>query len=1266
MNRTLSEFTNIYQLSETLTFELRPTGKTAENLKKSGLLEQDFQRAEDYPKVKEFLDEQHKQLLQRVLSQITDINWLPLANAIAEFQKNKDLKEDLEKKQADYREKIVKKLKEDSLFLTLVKEPTPSKLFKQLLATPEAASEIETFARFACYFKGFQENRKNIYSEEAQQTAAAFRAVNENFPKFLNIVNIYASFQDKHPELVKEIESRTQTILDGRTISDMFKVDSYNLFLPQSGIDFINAVIGEINYAVNQYRQQHPEIKAAELPFMPLLFKQILSDREQAFTIKKFENDTDLYLALREFAQSFKEVEINGCKVDFFPALQKELAKLNEDSNLFVDAKSFEKISTKTTGNWYTIQEAMLRFAEQNHTSKTAREKYCNRAAFNLQEIKNWDISVPQEETSRHVDITTYWTGEFAAQLFEKEKNLFPQFEQLISEEHKNLRNDEDKVQLLKEYLDSVQEILHLLKPFNVSPEYEGDQYLSTTLMTYCTKLESIIPLYNQTRNYILKKPTDEAKVKLMFNKPTLADGWDNNKEKANSTVVFRKNDCFFLGIIAPGLSLDFEKYIDNDSKDCYQKMVYKLLPGPNKMLPKVFFSQKNIDFFSPSAELLRKYKLGAHLKGEEFDLAFCHELIDFFKKSIFKHEDWSKFGFSFSPTCSYTGIDEFYREVAEQGYILNFVNIPDSTMTQLVGEGKLYLFQIWNKDFSPNAAGTPNKFTLYWKEIFSAENLADIVFKLNGEAELFLRPQAIEKKIAHRKDEKIVNRTIVTAVDQYDKAIRQSLPESVHHEIFLWVNGLKAEKDLSSATRTYLAQYEILHWQKGDPISAALNKIIVKNSPCDIIKDKRFTEDKYALHVPITINFKSPAKPSKFNEKVLRYLENNPDVKIIGLDRGERNLIYLTLIDQQGRILEQKSLNVINGVDYHGKLDLREKERQAARKSWKEIGQIKELKSGYLSGVVYEIARMMVENNAIVVMEELNFGFKRGRMKIEKQVYQNFERALIEKLNYLVFKDQTDRKAPGGTLAGYQLTDKFESFKKLTQQCGFLFYVPAAYTSKIDPATGFINIFDTKECTSAEAIKSFFDKFDSIRYSAAHDSFAFGFDYNNFKTFKKDFQNKWTVYSLDEAWSQEKDKTSGKFTAVRRSPTSEIKKALIEAGVKLTDGYDLLALLQSLQATHATAAFFRTIFYAFKLSTALRHSSKEEDKIISPVLNSAGTFFVSGTEPKATMPQDADANGAFHIALKGLYLLRHGIKNGKLGKITNEDWLKFVQTRNK
>ena len=47
-------------------------------------------------------------------------------------------------------------------------------------------------------------------------------------------------------------------------------------------------------------------------------------------------------------------------------------------------------------------------------------------------------------------------------------------------------------------------------------------------------------------------------------------------------------------------------------------------------------------------------------------------------------------------------------------------------------------------------------------------------------------------------------------------------------------------------------------------------------------------------------------------------------------------------------------------------------------------------------------------------------------------------------------------------------------------------------------------------------------------------------------------------------------------------------------------------------------------------------------------------------------MPQDADANGAFHIALKGLYLLQNCIKGEELNKISFENWIKFAQTRNR
>ena len=65
----------------------------------------------------------------------------------------------------------------------------------------------------------------------------------------------------------------------------------------------------------------------------------------------------------------------------------------------------------------------------------------------------------------------------------------------------------------------------------------------------------------------------------------------------------------------------------------------------------------------------------------------------------------------------------------------------------------------------------------------------------------------------------------------------------------------------------------------------------------------------------------------------------------------------------------------------------------------------IEELKEGYLSQVIHKITQLMVKYHAIVVLEDLNMGFMRGRQKVEKQVYQKFEKMLIDKLNYLVDK---------------------------------------------------------------------------------------------------------------------------------------------------------------------------------------------------------------------------------------------------------------------
>ena len=66
--------------------------------------------------------------------------------------------------------------------------------------------------------------------------------------------------------------------------------------------------------------------------------------------------------------------------------------------------------------------------------------------------------------------------------------------------------------------------------------------------------------------------------------------------------------------------------------------------------------------------------------------------------------------------------------------------------------KGQLYLFQIYNKDFSDKSTGTKNLHTMYFENLFSEENLKNIVLKLDGNAEVFFRKSSIKQPIIHKK----------------------------------------------------------------------------------------------------------------------------------------------------------------------------------------------------------------------------------------------------------------------------------------------------------------------------------------------------------------------------------------------------------------------------------------------------------------------------------------------------------------------------------
>lgn len=65
---------NGYSRSITLRNRLIPVGKTEENLKKSNILDSDFERAKAYQEVKNLIDEFHRAFIEDVLSK-TKLDW---------------------------------------------------------------------------------------------------------------------------------------------------------------------------------------------------------------------------------------------------------------------------------------------------------------------------------------------------------------------------------------------------------------------------------------------------------------------------------------------------------------------------------------------------------------------------------------------------------------------------------------------------------------------------------------------------------------------------------------------------------------------------------------------------------------------------------------------------------------------------------------------------------------------------------------------------------------------------------------------------------------------------------------------------------------------------------------------------------------------------------------------------------------------------------------------------------------------------------------
>lgn len=1202
-NALFDNFTNMYPVQKTLRFELRPQGKTLENIEKEGIIDEDKHRAESYKVVKKIIDEYHKAYINEVLKKVelTDLDkYLELYNKQVQTDQEKKSFEEIE---GQMREQIVHALKKPDKYKMMFSKNLIQKELLEFVGDDEEKRKcILEFKQFTTYFQGFFKNRENMYSDEAKSTAISYRVINQNLPKFVDNMNQY--------NRICNSTLSNQITEDDRSLFDL---NYYIMVLSQAGIDEYNLKIGAINMLINEYNQKlSKDQRNQRIGKLKPLYKQILSDRERlSFIPEKIENDQELLNSIKEYDNIASEM-IKRVADTISGLYTCDLARVYIKND-----RSITDISKQVFGDWNAITSKMYEDYDEHNLGgkKKLTLTYEEKRKKAIKGIASFSIRDIENLMGKENVIIEHFTN--CDDIINEYNNAAERFHLFVSEKYpetKSLINDDASIEIIKKFLDSIKAYQRFLKPLlGAGTEAEKDEKFYADFLLEYEAIDTVTPLYNKVRNYVTQKPYSTEKIKLNFGNAELLDGWDLNKEESHTAIILRKKDLFYLAIMPKSHNKVFRNIPESKDEDVYEKMDYKLLPGPNKMLPKVCFAKSREKDFEPSDEVIRIRKEESFKKsGDNFNKSDLHKLIDFYKESISRNKDWESFGFVFSSTDSYEDISGFYREVESQGYKISFRNIPADYINALVDKGEIFLFQIYNKDFSPYSKGTPNMHTLYWKMLFDNRNIKNPVYKLDGGAEVFFRKASINKKdrIVHPAQQPINN------------------------------------KNKNNKKNTSTFEYEL-------------------------IKDRRYTVDKFQFHVPITINFTSNNK-KRINEDVNICLKYTETPYVIGMDRGERNLLYLVVIDPEGKIVEQRSLNKINSgndevlhtTDYHLLLDEKEQERDKARKDWKTINNIKELKEGYLSQVVYTVTSLMRKYNAILVLEDLNMGFMRGRQKVEKQVYQKFEKKIIDKLNYLVDK-KTDPDDCGGLLHAYQLTNEFESFKKMGKQNGMLFYIPAWNTSKMDPTTGFVDLLYVKYESVGKA-RAFWEKFSSIKFNEQENYFEFCFDYNNFTAKAGDSRTKWTVCSYGDRIKtfRNKDKNS-QWDSKQINLTDEFKTLFISNDINYL-GSDLISDITE----NDTKEFHEELIRLFKLTMQMRNSKtgEELDYLISPVKNAAGRFYDS-REASEFLPENADANGAYNIARKGLWAVQQiksvkddsKLKQVKIN-ITNQEWLKYAQ----
>ncbi len=509
----IKELTGIYSLSKTLRFELRPVGKTLENIQKKGLIDQDERRAEEYEKVKGIIDEYHKAFIKMCLGNLVlDMDTLREYVLLSENHERDE--RDFDKVKESLRKQVAAAFKSGGSYDDLFKKELIQKHLPEFVTEEEEREMVDNFSKFTSYFTGFHENRKNMYSDEAKSTAIAYRIVHENLPLFLDNMKSFSRIKDSEvSQSFGEIETAFSECLNVARLEDMFQLDYFSETLTQEQTAVYNSVLGGrtlddgtklqgINEYVNQYNQQH---KDARLPLLKPLYKMILSDRVSlSWLPEKFASDGEMVDAVGEAYKTLKEV-LTG--EDGLRNLLLNIDQYDMEHVYIANDLGLTDISQHMFGQ-YDVYTSAVKQDLRCDASPTAKERrdpelYEDRIGALFKSEKSFSVSYLNSLVDSEHTIQNYYKrlgsydrdGEQRINLFAQIEMAYVAANDVLSGKHGNICQSDEETAVIKNLLDAYKSLQHFVKPLLGSgDEADKDNEFDAKLRSAWNALDIVTP----------------------------------------------------------------------------------------------------------------------------------------------------------------------------------------------------------------------------------------------------------------------------------------------------------------------------------------------------------------------------------------------------------------------------------------------------------------------------------------------------------------------------------------------------------------------------------------------------------------------------------------------------------------------------------------------------------------------------------------------------------------------------------------------------